>query len=86
MNATTNTPDLSAAAQRARLLDSLRAGPVSTLAARRDLCVMHPAARIQELREQGHDIATVWRSEPDERGVMHRQALYVLRAGEEVAA
>jgi hypothetical protein len=52
--------DNSAQSQRHRFLNALRKGPVTTLGARRMLDVMHPAARAQELREDGHDIITVW--------------------------
>jgi hypothetical protein len=47
-----------------------------TLQARIELDVMHPAARVQELREQGHNIIT-------HRAIIggHRVASYVLLAG-----
>lgn len=77
--------DLSAAAQRLRLLLALCDGPVSTLSARRTLSVMHPGARIMELRRQGHPIATLWSREPDALGIEHRQAQYALVSSREVA-
>lgn len=42
--------------QQFRLLQALKAGPVNTLEARAYLGVMHPAARIQDLRRRGHEI------------------------------
>ena len=45
--------------QRMRLLARLRETNVSTSDARRELDIMHPAARVQELREQGNIINTV---------------------------
>lgn len=77
-NITPKFADLSADAQRARLLDRLRIGPVSTLEARRELEILCPAARVLELRRMGNDIATVWTREETEGGVPHRVALYVL--------
>jgi hypothetical protein len=48
-----------ASSQRQRILDHLRNhGPLTTLAARRELDVMHPAARVQELRARGYRIIT----------------------------
>jgi hypothetical protein len=76
-----NYADLSAAAQRARLLDVLRCGPISTIDARRNLDVMHPAMRVRELRVAGHPIETVWIEQATDAGRLHRVALYVLTAG-----
>ena len=69
---------VNAKAQRERILKALRKSPLSTLAARRDLDVMHPAARVQELRDRGNQIITEWRHEATERGKTHRVANYVL--------
>jgi predicted ArsR family transcriptional regulator len=45
--------------QRQRLLDYLKQhNRITTLEARQKLDVMHPAARIQELRESGQNIIT----------------------------
>lgn len=65
-------------AQRARLLERLRQGPVSTLDARALLDVLHPAARVMELREQGYQIETLWSRELSPCGRLHRVARYVL--------
>lgn len=67
-----------AAAQRDRILCALSKGPLTTLQARRELDTLHPAARIQELREQGHLITTVWVWDFSASGVAHRVARYVL--------
>ncbi len=40
--------------------------------------VMHPAARIQELRDSGYNIVTHWSHDKDESGQSHRVAKYVL--------
>ena len=79
---TANPTDLCAEAQRVRLLTEFhRVGSVTTLGARQHLCVMHPAARVMELRRRGIDIATVWTREADALGVEHRVARYVLLSG-----
>lgn len=70
-----------AQAQRARLLDALRTGPVTTLEARRQLDIMAPAARVMELRGLGHQITTVWTLQPTDCGKLHRVAMYVLTGG-----
>ena len=75
-----NLTDLSTKAQRQRILFALRHGPVSTIGARRDLAVMHPAMRVLELRLMGYAIDLVWRREADELGIVHRQGLYILKA------
>lgn len=73
--------DRSAAAQRARLLDALRCRPVSTIDARRNLDVMHPAMRVRELRLAGHPIETVWIEQATDAGRLHRVAQYILTCG-----
>lgn len=72
--------DLSASAQRNRLLDALRCGPVSTLEARRNLEVLMPATRIFELRDKGYGIATLRVIQETEAGIEHNVARYVLVA------
>lgn len=64
--------------QRARLIEALRQGTVSTLDARTSLDVMHPAGRVMELRRQGHSIETHWSTEST-GATKHRVARYVLR-------
>ena len=74
------TPENNAAsAQRARLLDALRRESFTTLEARRLFDVMHPAARIMELRRQGFNIVTVWTTDTTPEGNAHRVARYLLR-------
>jgi len=51
---------------------------ITTLQARNELGIMHPAGRVQELRDAGNDIATHWQWEADATGKEHKQALYVL--------
>lgn len=68
----------SAEAQRQRILDALRHGPLTTLRARQALDVMHPAARVMELRIAGHQVITTWALEPTDCGRLHRVARYVL--------
>ena len=75
---------IEASMQCARLLSALRIGPITTLEARRTLDVMHPAARVQELREAGHDIVTVWTHDFTSEGHSHRVAKYLLRKSEYV--
>jgi hypothetical protein len=69
----------SASHQRQRLLDALRKGMVSTIDARRDLDIMHPAARIGELRHRyGHEINTVIVNRQTDCGAWHSVGMYVL--------
>ncbi|MFM0569135.1 helix-turn-helix domain-containing protein [Paraburkholderia caledonica] len=65
--------------QRARLLEALETGPLTTIEIRRDLDIMMPAARVWELRHRlGKNIAMVWTDRPTDGGRMHRVALYYL--------
>lgn len=72
----------SAQAQRQRLMLRLKIAPVDTITARRELDVMHPAARIMELKKRGYRIDTVWVDRPTDCGKVHRVALYILQSGE----
>jgi Helix-turn-helix domain len=70
----------SASNQRLAILAELRAGPQTTITLRQH-GVMHPAARIQELKQQGHNIQTVRVASVTPDGVLHRSvAKYVLLA------
>lgn len=69
----------SRAQQRARLLLALMAGPVSTSYARDRLNIMHPAARVLELRGEGHMIGTEWTWQTDHRGRRHKAGVYHLQ-------
>ena len=74
------TPGNGSAAQRARIRSWLRKHRrLTTLEARSLLDVMHPAARIQELRKEGVNIVTHWRTDTTPEGRPHRVAEYVLR-------
>lgn len=68
-------------AQRQRLLECLKVTPVDTITARREMDVMHPAARIMELKRRGNQIDAVWVDRPTDCGKVHRVALYVLKSG-----
>ncbi|MOA33050.1 hypothetical protein D3C78_1543090 [compost metagenome] len=74
--------DTSAASQRIRLLERLQAGPVSTFEAREELNIMMPAARVKELRDQGHPILTDRQTLTDPHGFKHAGvARYYLTEG-----
>lgn len=76
--------DLSAAAQRARLLDALRCSPITTIEARRDLDILMPAARIHELKHRhGYNIQKYWIEQETDNGRKHRVAKYFLMVGGE---
>ena len=65
--------------QATRLREALRNFPVSTFEARRYLDIMHPAGRVQELREEGNDIDTLRGTMRSDIGRPHCVAVYVLR-------
>lgn len=69
--------------QRQRLLEALRHRPVTTLEARRELDVLHPAARVMELRQQGITVETHWTIQDTIEGRPHKVASYVLMAGQQ---
>lgn len=68
----------SSAVQRTRLLEALSLYSLSTLEIRRHLDILHPAGRVQELREEGRDIQTLRLREFSEAGLPHNVARYVL--------
>ncbi len=71
--------DLSAAAQRSRLLDALRCGPVTTIEARRNLDILMPAARVHELiHKHGQKIQSLRIKQETDSGKLHSIAQYVL--------
>lgn len=70
-----------AIAQRNRILDFLRKRPLDTLTARKELDVMHPAARVMELRKRGFGIKTIEIDRASDCGKIHRVACYVLEVG-----
>ena len=65
-------------AQRKRLLEALRKRNMTTLQARHKLDILHPGARVFELRKLGHNIVTYRKVEATECGNLHRVAYYVL--------
>jgi len=71
----------SVAAQRNRIMDFLRVRPLDTLTARKELDVMHPAARVMELRKRGVRIKTIEIDRESDCGKIHRVACYVLEVG-----
>lgn len=74
--------DLTTEAQRARILDYLQNHrSLTTLEARHHLNVMHPAARVMELRKRGYNIVTNRREDADSQGRLHRVGEYVLMPG-----
>ncbi|SEG15267.1 helix-turn-helix domain-containing protein [Nitrosomonas ureae] len=72
------TLENTAKAQRMRILAYLHTKPLDTLAARKELDVMHPAARVMELRKRGIGINTIWIDRESDCGKIHRIACYVL--------
>jgi len=70
----------SAHAQRQRLYEWLKThGRIDTLAARRDLDILMPAARVWELKHRfGKLISKVWVDRPTDCGKVHRIAMYVM--------
>lgn len=71
----------STASQRKRILEFLRIRPLDTLTARKELDVMHPAARVMELKRSGKKIQTVKIDRASECGKIHCVACYALEAG-----
>jgi len=75
-----NPNDTSTSNQRAITLSAISSAPKSTIELRHKFGIMHPAARIQELREMGHEIDTVRITEMTPDGIKHKAvAKYVLR-------
>lgn len=71
--------DNSAEGQRARLLEALKCGPLTTIEIRHDLDIMMPAARVHELRHiEDQNIDMHWVSRPTAAGNLHRVGMYVL--------
>lgn len=73
--------DNSLASQRSRLLDALRKKPLTTIEVRRTLDILHPGARIKELRDAGNLIVTFWTHDFTSGGRRHRVGKYVLMPG-----
>jgi len=84
----THINDTSSNAQRARLLEHMKAhGSVNTFQAIRLLNILRPGARISELRASGHAIQTHLGTLEDDQGRQHpKVATYYLKANSGVAA
>ena len=79
-NSTTFPP--SCEKQRLAILSYLQRGKrLTTLYARQEFGIMHPAARVMELRKVGYNIITHKCRELDSAGVRHSVAEYVLLNG-----
>ncbi|MNJ43081.1 hypothetical protein D3C77_380710 [compost metagenome] len=66
-------------AQAKRMIEALKKGPISSIAAAQDLDIVHPPSTIRHLRRQGWGILTEWcyqAAGPGRRP--HRVGLYVL--------
>lgn len=75
-------PDNSSSTQRQHILSYLsKNGSLTTLQARQELGICHPAARVMELRRQSYAIETIWVNDVDSSGVTHLVARYVLNGG-----
>lgn len=72
MKKDSRTMDMSAKSQRARLLARLKAGPIDTIAARAELAIMCPAARVMELKHEGHEILSHRNQVYDDQGYKHQ--------------
>ena len=75
---TSNDTRVDTEAQLSRVLTALRIGPATTVQLVREHDILHPPARILQLRKRGFEIATVWVSAETLRGAVHRVGKYVL--------
>ena len=75
---TTNNTRTDTEAQLSRVLTVLRCGATTTVQLVREHDILHPPARILQLRKRGFDIATVWVNAETLRGAVHRVGKYVL--------
>ena len=74
--------DYSVTEQQKRVLQALREAPQSTFSLRSQFNIMHPGARIQELRDMGYRIDTIRQTSVDDYGRKHPAvAVYVLVEG-----
>lgn len=73
----------SRASQRQRLLQALQSGSVSTIDARDNLHILHPAGRIRELRKAGHNITQEMIQQTSAGGYPQRVARYTLEVPHE---
>lgn len=82
-----NRHDTSLANQQAIVLRALQKEGQTTATLRNDYGVMHPSARIQELKEKGYRIDTVYMTVTTPDGVEHHGVAkyYLLPGKEEIA-
>lgn len=66
-------------AQLGRVVAALRNGPVTTVQLVREHDILHPPARVLQLRKRGFDIVTVWVDTETLPGVRHRVGKYILQ-------
>jgi hypothetical protein len=71
-------PGKTAKVQRTRILEALKLGLLTTFEAMRYLDIYHPPVRVKELRTEGWDIATHWKTITTEAGEEHRVGCYML--------
>jgi Helix-turn-helix domain len=62
-----------------RFLIASRIAPRTTVELSREFDILHPPARVLQLRKRGYEIDTVWVRVETEPGVFHRVGKYVLR-------
>jgi Helix-turn-helix domain len=77
-NVLVHFPGNSAKLQRTRILEALKLGLLTTFEAMRYLDIYHPPVRVKELRTEGWDIATHWKTITTEAGEEHRVGCYML--------
>ena len=71
-------PGVSAGQQRARILQALQKGALTTFEASRYLDCYYPPVRVKELRNLGHNIVLHWVRIATEAGEVHRVGQYTL--------
>jgi hypothetical protein len=72
----------SRATQRVRLRTAFQQFPMlNTVEIRTGLDIIHPAGRVQELRDEGVKIDTLWTVVGSETGEEHRVANYLMVSG-----
>lgn len=80
LNKTLNPHNTSACNQRAITLSAITDSAKSTIELRHNFGIMHPAARIQELRDIGHEIDTIRITDITPDGIRHKAvAKYMLK-------
>lgn len=80
---TANTPKnrrVDAESQMLRFLEAARTAPRTTVELSREFDILHPPARVLQLRKRGYEIDTLWVHVETEPGVLHRVGQYVLRS------